>query len=116
MEPIPVFPQKRSVELSDKPFFDRYVKKFPPEISELTFTNIFSWRHAYQFELSILDDFLLIVSSGMHGLEIFEPIGNFGHKKDVIESCFYRARAKLPIKFVRLAEATIEPFLQSIFL
>ncbi|MFH1691575.1 MAG: phosphatidylglycerol lysyltransferase domain-containing protein [Candidatus Omnitrophota bacterium] len=110
MKSVPVFPRKRPVELSDKLFFDRYVKKFPPEISEITFTNIFAWRHAYQFELSILDDFLLVISSTPQGLEIFEPIGVFGHKRDVVESCFYRVQAGLPMKFVRLTEATIESF------
>ncbi len=62
MEPIPVFPQKRPIELSDKPFFDRCVKKIPPEVSELTFTNIFAWPQVYQFELFMLDEFLLCIA------------------------------------------------------
>lgn len=64
MKTIPVFPRKRPVELSDKLLFDQYIKKFPPQISELTLTNIFAWRQAELFELSILDDFLIVIFPG----------------------------------------------------
>lgn len=110
MKTIPVFPQRRPVELSDKLLFDQYIKKFPPQISELTFTNIFAWRHAELFELSILDDFLIVIFPGEERWDIFEPIGPFQHKRDVIVSCFHRAEKRFHIRFVRLSDAAMGLF------
>ncbi|MCF8033909.1 MAG: phosphatidylglycerol lysyltransferase domain-containing protein [Desulfarculaceae bacterium] len=36
------------LELSAKPVFDRHLHQGPPCISELTFSNLFMWRHHYQ--------------------------------------------------------------------
>lgn len=110
MKSLPIFPQKRPVELSDKSIFDGYIRKYPCEISELTFTNIFAWRQAYQFELSVLDDFLLVISKDSDGLNIFEPIGPFAHKQDVILSCFYRSKDVYQLRFIRISEPAIELF------
>jgi hypothetical protein len=33
----------RPVTLDDKPAFDRYLRRYPPAVSELTFTNVFCW-------------------------------------------------------------------------
>ena len=33
----------KPVEIQDKKIFDRYLKEDPPDISELTFTNLFMW-------------------------------------------------------------------------
>ena len=39
----------KPIEISDKQLFDEYFKKYPPETSELTFTNLFMWRSYYNF-------------------------------------------------------------------
>ena len=52
----------KAIEISDKPIFDKYFKKFPPEISELTFTNLFMWRKHYNFSFLEWKDHLLIFS------------------------------------------------------
>jgi len=38
----------KPIEILDKPMFDEFLRKDPPEISELTFTNLLIWRHHYQ--------------------------------------------------------------------
>ena len=38
----------KAIEIQDKPLFDEFLRKDPPEISELTFTNLLIWRHHYQ--------------------------------------------------------------------
>ncbi len=43
------FEQFNIIQLEDKQIFDEYFIKFPPEISEYTFTNLFMWRNYYQF-------------------------------------------------------------------
>ncbi|KKM76439.1 hypothetical protein LCGC14_1380150, partial [marine sediment metagenome] len=37
----------KSIEIPDKPTFDTYLNKFPPNISELTFSNLFIWKNYY---------------------------------------------------------------------
>src|SRR4030067_2155971 len=80
---VPEFPLFRSISLEDKPLFDLAFTRFPPPISEFTFTNLFIWRHAYQLKLSRLRDFLcLFAETGAHPF-FFSPIGD----GDVIECC-----------------------------
>ena len=35
----------RPLTLDDNQFVTEYLRRFPPVISELTFTNLFAWRH-----------------------------------------------------------------------
>ena len=39
----------KALEIADKRLFDDYFKKYPNRISEFTFTNLFIWRHHYNF-------------------------------------------------------------------
>ncbi len=48
--------------ISDKPLFDDYFRRFPPEISELTFTNLFIWREHYKFRYNEWNEHLIIFS------------------------------------------------------
>jgi len=52
----------KSIEIADKALFDNYLLKFPPEISELTFTNLFIWRNYYNFLFLEWKDHLIILS------------------------------------------------------
>lgn len=52
----------KPIEISDKPLFDDYFQKYPPEISELTFTNLFIWRFYYDFKFLEWKDHLIIFS------------------------------------------------------
>ena len=52
----------KKIELTDKPLFDSYFEKFRPQISELTFTNLFMWRNYYNFLFIELNDHLIIFS------------------------------------------------------
>ena len=53
----------KPIEINDKPLFDAYFKKFPPEISEFTFTNLFIWRKHYNFLFTELNNHLIIFST-----------------------------------------------------
>ena len=54
--------QAKLIEITDKTLFDSYFQKFPPEISELTFTNLFMWRKHYNFLFLEWKEHLLIFS------------------------------------------------------
>lgn len=70
------FPEFKTLELQDKEFFQGFFKEYRPEISELTFTNLFIWRPHYKFQWSAYKDWLVIVSlDGEYGTYAMEPIG-----------------------------------------
>lgn len=52
----------KAIEISDKPLFDKYFQKYPPVISELTFTNLFMWRKHYNFLFLEWKEHLIIFS------------------------------------------------------
>jgi hypothetical protein len=52
----------KPLEIKDKPLFDDYFKRFPPQISELTFTNLFMWRNHYEFLFTEWKNHLIIFS------------------------------------------------------
>ena len=51
---LPEFPDFQEVDISLKPVVQDFLRRFPLEASEYTFTNIFAFRKAYEFELSQL--------------------------------------------------------------
>jgi hypothetical protein len=80
---VPDFPEFRALTLNDKPLFDGLFQKFPPPISEYTFTNLFIWRHAYGLGLTRLDGFLCLRAEKNGQPFFFPPIG----EGDMIECC-----------------------------
>jgi hypothetical protein len=54
--------QAKAIEIQDKHLFDHYFRKYSPEISELTFTNLFMWRDYYEFRFIEWKNHLLIFS------------------------------------------------------
>ncbi|NHI91233.1 MAG: DUF2156 domain-containing protein [Candidatus Lokiarchaeota archaeon] len=50
------------ITIGDKPLFDTYLKKYSPEISELTFTNLFIWQDYYETKFFEWNDHLIIFS------------------------------------------------------
>lgn len=102
---VPEFPLSKDLSLEDKPILDLAFQKFPPSISEFTFTNLFIWRHAYQIKISRLKNFLcLFAENGEHPF-FFPPIG----EGDVLEC--YRTLLQLMKEkgvFVKIARVPEE--------
>jgi len=53
----------KPIEIADKNLFDEYFQKYPPEISEFTFTNLFMWRNYYNFLLMEFKEHLILFSN-----------------------------------------------------
>lgn len=51
----------KPVEIQDKKIFNEYFKEDPPDISELTFTNLFMWQNLYHPVWTELENVLLII-------------------------------------------------------
>jgi hypothetical protein len=66
----------KPLEIGDRPVFERFFQQDPPEISELTFTNLFMWRHKHGPLWMEGKDCLLIILRG-NGATPFglQPVG-----------------------------------------
>ncbi|NVM02201.1 MAG: DUF2156 domain-containing protein [Candidatus Helarchaeota archaeon] len=105
----------KPIEIPDKSLFDKYFQEFPPEISELTFTNLFIWRNYYDYFFMELNDHLLIfskdylkkhkksISKNQETLFFLLPVGP--HPTQTIISLFDSIKN---IEFHRIPEIIIE--------
>jgi len=50
----------KPIELQDKELFDQFFIKYPPLISEFTFTNLFCWRLSKGHEFALYNNHLII--------------------------------------------------------
>lgn len=96
MPQIPDYPEFIALDFEHKLFFDQAFKKCPPQISEFTFTNLFSWKGIYDYKVSLLDG-LLILRLGLGEPARFlqpigaaEPIEVMGHVLEDTKGVFIR--------------------------
>lgn len=72
----PEFPQFRPFLLEDRDFIHDFLWRYQPQVSELTFTNLFIWRSHYGFQWSVCRDWLLILcNTPEDGFYALQPIG-----------------------------------------
>ena len=57
---VPELPEFRSLVKEDKPLLDSYFHETQPQISELTFTNLFVWNEAEPVQLSRFEESVLL--------------------------------------------------------
>jgi hypothetical protein len=76
----------KPLDIGDKALFNKYFREDPPEISELTFTNLFMWQSLYHPVWTELDNTLLIIMNpdvaSPYGLQ---PVGR-GDKQKTMET------------------------------
>ncbi|OGQ86598.1 MAG: hypothetical protein A2512_11030 [Deltaproteobacteria bacterium RIFOXYD12_FULL_56_24] len=66
----------RPLTLDDRLFVSEYLRRFPPEISELTFTNLFAWRHTRPVWMDEFSESLLFFAETKKGLVLLgNPVG-----------------------------------------
>ncbi|MFA6282523.1 MAG: phosphatidylglycerol lysyltransferase domain-containing protein [Desulfurivibrionaceae bacterium] len=66
----------RPLTLDDNQFVTEYLRRFPPEVSELTFTNLFAWRHTRPIWIDEFRESLLFFTETKTGLAILgNPVG-----------------------------------------
>jgi hypothetical protein len=95
----------KPIEIQDKPLFDEFLRKDPPRISELTFTNLFIWRHHYQPSWLEWNDCILIIfhpqKGTAYGLSPFGP----GDKKSALDVlCKEIAKQTTDVRICRVGE------------
>jgi hypothetical protein len=62
MSLLPEYPHFREIRLEDAAIFNEYFQKYPPVISEYTFTNLFMWRSYYQLSWTLWNEHLCILA------------------------------------------------------
>lgn len=72
----PAFPIFRPLAIEDREAIAQYIWPYQPQISELTFTNLFIWRAQYGWQWSV-DGSRLILLSSKEGAEPYflQPVG-----------------------------------------
>jgi hypothetical protein len=73
-------PEIRPLALTDRPVVQDYLRRYPPEISELTFTNLFVWRHSRPVFITEVEDSIVFLTNAREdgsgqGLVLGCPIG-----------------------------------------
>jgi hypothetical protein len=73
---IPEYPELKPVELADKDEVNKFLELYPPEICELTFANIYIWRHWEKPQLTKIKGNLCVFCSPPDEPAYFlEPVG-----------------------------------------
>lgn len=71
---LPEFPKFRILAIEDKTLLDPLFKRLQPQVSELTFTNLYVWNEAEPVQLSILRGTVLILRKRISdGRKVFFP-------------------------------------------
>lgn len=70
---IPHYPESRPLELADKPLLDGIFASLQPRISEFTFANLYLFRKAHAYRLSMVGDAVVLLGEGYDGTPYFLP-------------------------------------------
>jgi len=70
---IPPYPSSRQIKLHDKARLDALFQQMQPRVSELTFANLFLFRHAHHYTLTRVGDSLVVLGTGYSGDDYFLP-------------------------------------------
>ncbi|MGD8229100.1 MAG: phosphatidylglycerol lysyltransferase domain-containing protein [Desulfobacteraceae bacterium] len=76
MNTIPEFPEFKPVQLQDRDFIREVLRKYTPQTSEWSFTNLFIWQSHYGFQWSMHRDWLIVMGRGeKNDTYALQPVG-----------------------------------------
>lgn len=64
----------RPLSLYHKNEIEAVLQEYPPQISELTFTNLFIWRCYYQFQVAEVHGLYFLLASPSGANPFFSPL------------------------------------------
>lgn len=70
---IPRYPASHPLTLADKPLLDPLFAELQPRVSELTFANLYLFREAHAYRLTLVGDSTVVFGHGYGGGEYFLP-------------------------------------------
>jgi hypothetical protein len=105
---LPVFPDFREIRLEDKDIFDRFLAAMQIETSELTFTNVFTWRECYRFEWTTCEGCLCALARPETGPPFFlPPLGTGAVGSCVLRCLTYMNELGMSPRICRVPETMI---------
>lgn len=108
---LPRFPEFKYVDLSLRGVFNDFLSRCPLEASEYNFTNVFAFRKAYNFKLSVLHDNLIILRD-TEPVSVFCPVGN-SRMPNTLEEIYAYLKTRVKVPFMeRVPESFVNAFLK----
>ena len=110
LDTIPRFPDLADLEIEHKPAIDALCADLRPQTSELTFTNLYIWRHAYAAKITQLDDVVCIVSLRPDPEDSFllPPLGEHASAEHVRECLRWMAEQGHDARLARIDRVQME--------
>jgi hypothetical protein len=76
MGKVPEFPQFKTIQLEDRQWVGKLLRRYQPKTSEWSFTNLFIWQSHYGFQWSMYQDWLLVLCHTQEaGSYALQPVG-----------------------------------------
>lgn len=100
MSEIPRFPGFKPVEIKDREIIREILWSSRPEISELTFTNLFIWRKHYRFRWSLFKNTLVILAGSGESPFAMQPAGPQSKEAAFLILDYLRSEWKEPAPFL----------------
>ena len=99
----PKFPEFKIIGLEDKPLFDDFVRRFPPEASETVFTNIFIWRKFEHSKYTTIDGNLCVLCEPPSEPAYFLPPIGDANPAETVRTCltFAPRLSRVPQSYAR---------------
>jgi hypothetical protein len=116
-----MFQNLETLSIKHKVLIEDFLRRYPPEISELTFTNLFIWRHYYQFKVTLHRGFLTLLAHPPETTPFFFPsLGKGDFQAWVIDCLGYLKEQGFPPGLARFPESYLKdlsslPGLKSIY-
>ncbi len=101
----------KKISIDDKKIINKYFNKYPPQISEYTFTNLFVWHKSRSIEFALYDEGLIILASSNDKKYFLPPIGFKDNKKIISFLLEYGQKYNLTNTIKRIDEQTISPLM-----
>lgn len=101
----------KPIGLEDRVLFKEIFAQDPPQTSELTFTNLFVWRHRYRPEWSLWQDCLLIIFRPEKEAPFGIPPVGPGDKERALERLCDALGSMAPeVRICRVGEGFVDTF------
>lgn len=69
--PIPIYPATRPLELADRELLQKHFRLLQPKVSELSFANLYLFRHLHRYSLTSINASLILFGCGYDGAPYF---------------------------------------------
>ncbi len=106
---LTMFPTFEDLSFKHQSLIEDFLKSYPPEISEMTFTNLFIWRHYYKFQVSFQKGYLTFLAHPPETTPFFfPPLGKGDFQSWAIDCLDFLKTQGFPPRLSRIPESALE--------